>query len=111
MLAVYIESVFHLLEKYTLQYTLCSRPKIGDDGTVDLKAKDLSLRQTLSVRNDGNGQLAVQAHDCSFDVSGISVKFHGGARLAPQQTVCIYLLCFMARFMCVFSVIAVCLCH
>ena len=59
-----------------------SRPKIGDDGTVDLKTKDMSLSQTVSVRNDGSGRLVVLAGDCSFDVREISVKFHGGARSA-----------------------------
>jgi lipopolysaccharide-binding protein len=56
-----------------------SRPKIGDDGTVDLKTKDMSLSQTVSVRNDGSGRLVVLAGDCSFDVREISVEFHGGA--------------------------------
>ncbi|CAI8053217.1 Lipopolysaccharide-binding protein [Geodia barretti] len=61
------------------KYKQKSWPKIGDDGTVDLKAKDMSLSQTVSVRNDGSGRLVVLAADCSFDVRKISVKFHGGA--------------------------------
>ena len=47
---------------------------------MDLKAKDMSLSQTVSVRNDGSGRLVVLAADCSFDVREISVTFHGGAR-------------------------------
>ena len=47
---------------------------------MDLKAKDLSLTPTVSVKNDGHGRLVVLAEDCSFDVRKISVKFHGGAR-------------------------------
>ena len=47
---------------------------------MDLKAKDMSLSQSVSVRNDGSGRLVVLAADCFFDVRKISVKFHGGAR-------------------------------
>ena len=61
--------------------TLCSpRPKLKDKGTVDIKAKDVSLSQTVSVKNDGSGKIAVSSVRCSFDVRKISVKFHGGAR-------------------------------
>ena len=75
--------ITHTLDVFsnTVQISyIYSRPKIGDDGTVDLKAKDMSLSQTVSVRNDGSGRLVVLAADCSFDVRKISVKFHGGAR-------------------------------
>ena len=53
-----------------------------DDGTVDIKAKAVSLSQTVSLKNDGSGRIAVRSESCSFDVRKISVKFHGGARLA-----------------------------
>ena len=70
------------------------RPKIKDDGTVDLKAKDMSLSQIVWVRNDGSGRLAVGPQDCSFDVREISVKFHGGARsgsvLSCSSFSCVY---------------------
>lgn len=61
------------------KYKQKSWPKIKDDGTVDLKAKDLTLSQIVSVRNDGSGRLVISSQDCSFDVRKISVKFHGGA--------------------------------
>ena len=51
-----------------------------DDGSVDIKAKDISLSQKVSVRDDGNGRLAISSDSCSFSVGKVSVKFHGGAR-------------------------------
>ena len=67
-------------------YIPCSvylpRPEMKDDGTVDIKAKAVSLSQTVSLKNDGSGRIAVRSESCSFDVRKISVKFHGGARLA-----------------------------
>ena len=58
------------------------RPKIGDDGRVDIKARGVSLGQTVSVKNDGSGRIQLYSAACTFDVNKISVKFHGGARLA-----------------------------
>ena len=48
---------------------------------MDIKARDVSLSETVSVKNDGSGRIAVLSESCSFDVRKISVKFHGGARL------------------------------
>ena len=63
------------------------RPKISDDGKVDIAAKDLSLSHTVSVRNDGSGKIVISSESCSFDVRKISVKFHGGARYCVVCTV------------------------
>ena len=51
-----------------------------DDGSVDIKAKDISLSQRVSVRDDGSGRLAISSDSCSFRVGKVSVKFRGGAR-------------------------------
>ena len=55
---------------------------------MDIKARDVSLRETVSVKNDGNGRIAVLSEGCSFDVRKISVKFHGGARLVVSACTC-----------------------
>lgn len=70
-------------------YTCCScvcRPKIKDDGTVDIKARGLSLIQSLSVKNDGRGRIELRSTACTFDVNKISVDFHGGARLVTGSS-------------------------
>ena len=56
-----------------------------DEGTVDIKAKNVYLSQRVSVRNDGGGQIVVASEGCSFDVRKISVKFHGGARYCSHS--------------------------
>ena len=69
-------------------YIYLSRPEIKDDGTVDIKARDVSLSETVSVKNDGSGRIVVLSESCSFDVRKISVKFHGGARLVVSACIC-----------------------
>ena len=67
-------------------YYYIPRPKLKDDGTVVVEAKDVSLSQTVSVRNDGSGHMVVSSGGCSFDVRKISVEFHGGARYCSMQS-------------------------
>ena len=51
-----------------------------DHGTVDMSGNGLSLSLSVLVDADSQGHFDLSTTSCSFHVSDVQVKFHGGAR-------------------------------
>ena len=47
---------------------------------MDASGDDISLSVSVKVGADSQGHFDLSPTDCSFHVSSLKVKFHGGAR-------------------------------
>ncbi len=52
----------------------------SDSGSVEIKAKGISIMVSVLLGADEAGQLSLVSTSCEFRVGDVSVKFKGGAR-------------------------------